>query len=256
MKHLVLTIVAAATLCSTQAVAQQRVRNLSTSTNKLNVELLQNTEQTVQMSRYFFAGYNTLCVPMAMTAEQLQKAAPGLTVERFAGIQQDGTNLCLLFVDCTADGIQAGVPYLVYSPKAQTMFLRNTDAMNIGNETYTIRQSDNAGNTVAFSSSWESMAREGRYGIPAQQSVTPLESILIRTEADKTFLPTRCGFAWEQQSASASKLIIKHVSASEVTAISNIVTEQTANEAYDLSGRKVSAAHKGLVIENGKKVRR
>lgn len=256
MKHIVLTIVAAATLCATTAVAQQRVRNLSTSTSKLNVELLQNTDQTVQVSRYFFAGYNTLCLPVSLTAEQLQKAAPGITVERLAAIQQEGSDLNLLFVDCTAEGISEGVPYLVYSPKAQTMFVRNTDAMSIGSETYTIRMSDNAGNQVAFSSSWESLAREGRYGIPAQQNVTPLESVLIRTEADKTFLPTRCGFAWEQQSASARNLVIKHVSANEVTAISNVLTEQTSSEVYDLQGRKVTSAHKGLVIENGKKVRK
>ena len=253
MKHLILSLVAVATLCTAPAMAQQKVRNLSTSTSKLNVELLQNTDQTVQVSRYFFAGYNTLCLPMSLSAEQLQKAAPGLTVERLAAIQQQGSELCLLFVDCTADGIEAGVPYLVNSPKNQTMFVRNTEAMSISGEARTIRLSDNAGNQVAFSSSWESMAREGRYGIPAQQNVTPLESVLIRTEADKTFLPTRCGFAWEEQSESAQNLVIKHVSASEVTAISSVTAEQESANAYDLQGRKVTSAHKGLIIENGKK---
>jgi len=254
MKHLVLAIVAAATLCTTTAVAQNKVRNLSTSTNKLNVELLQNADQTVQVSRYFFAGYNTLCLPMTVSAEQLQKAAPGITVERLAAIQQEGSDLCLLFVDCTDEGIQAGVPYLVNSPRHMTMFVRNTEAMGVSTDMHTIRISDEAGNQVAFSSSYESMAREGRYGIPAQQNVTPLESVLIRTEADKTFLPTRCGFAWEQQSPTANNLLIKHVAASEVTAIQGVKVENGAGAVYDLNGHKVTSSHKGIVIENGRKV--
>ena len=255
MKHLVLVCVALATMCG-QVNAQNKVRNLSTSTQKLNVEMLQNTDQTVSLNRYFFAGYNTLCLPMSMTAAQLEQAAEGLRVERLAAIQQEGSELNLIFVDCTADGIQAGVPYLVYSPKSQTLRALNTDVMNIGTEVRTVRLSDNEGNTVAFSSSWESMAKVGRYGIPAQQNVTPLESVLVRTEADKTFLPTRCGFTWEQQSATASNLVIRHAAGmQEVSAIRSTMTENNGTEVYDLNGRRMgNAMQKGIYVKGGEKV--
>ena len=69
MKHFTLILMAVATIC-TQSFAQTRVRNIYADVKSLNVELLQNTDQTVQLNRHLFAGYNTLCMPMSMSAEQ------------------------------------------------------------------------------------------------------------------------------------------------------------------------------------------
>ena len=171
MKQLLLALTMVTAL-STSAFAQGQVKNVYASNPKLNIELLQNTNQTAQLNRYLFAGYNTLCVPMSMTAEQLGD----VKAERLAGIQQEGDVLNLYFVECTNEGIQAGVPYLVYSPKSQYLRIKNSEAMNINNELRAIRMSDNAGNTVTFSSNWETVKKDGLYGIPAQQNVTPLES--------------------------------------------------------------------------------
>lgn len=252
MKHTFIALFASA-LCLT---ASAQVKYVSTNTTKLNVEQLQDLTATSHVSRYFFAGYNTLCLPMTMSAEQISEAAPGLTVERLVAIRQEGSVLNLYFADCTDSGIEAGVPYLVYSPKAQSMRLRNTDAMGLSTELKAVRLSDGQGNQVTFSSSWEAIAKEGRYGIPAQQNVTPLESILVRTEGDKTFLPTRCGFSWDQQAPSASELQIKHVAMSEATAIAGVQAEKVATgETFDLSGRKVSGQmKKGIYVIDGEKV--
>ena len=188
MKQLVLAMMMA-TAISTSAFAQNKVKNVYASSSKLDVEMLQS-EQPIQLNRYFFAGYNTLCLPMSVSAEQLGD----IKVERFQGIEQEGNILNLYFVECTNEGIQAGVPYLVYSPKSQYFRIKNSDAMTIGNELKVIRMSDKNGNTVTFGSGWETIEKVGRYGIPAQQDVTPLEAVLVRTNADKKFLPTRCGF--------------------------------------------------------------
>jgi hypothetical protein len=245
-----------ATAMSTTALAQNKVKNIYASADKLDIELMQSSDQTVQLNRYFFAGYNTLCLPFSLTADQVAAAAKNLKVERLAGIQQQGDVLNLYFIECTADGIEAGVPYLVYSPTSQYMRMKNTEVLNYDHQLKTIRMSDNNGNTVSFGSGWESIEKAGRYGIPAKQSVTPLESILVRTDADKTFLPTRCGFMWEQQAASASSLNIVHASGmGEVTAIIGITEDKTADgNYYDLQGRKVSKTSKGLRIQDGKKV--
>lgn len=249
MKQLLLAVTMVTAL-STSAFAQGQVKNIYASSNKLNMELLQNKEQTVQLNRYLFAGYNTLCVPMTLTAEQLGD----VKAERFVGIQQEGNVLNLYFVECTSEGIQAGSPYLIYSPKSQYLRVKNNDALTIDNELKAIHMSDNAGNAVTFSSNWETVKKDGLYGIPAQQNVTPLESVLIRTDGDKSFLPTRCGFSWDMQSSTAQELRIVHISQAEATAIKNINIQKTSDNAYDLSGRKVSKNVKGLRIQDGKKV--
>ena len=249
MKQLLLAMVMA-TAVGTTAFAQNKVKNVYASSSKLDIEMLQS-DQTIQLNRYFFAGYNTLCLPMSVSAEQLGD----IKIERFAGIKQEGNVLNLYFVECTSDGIQAGVPYLVNSPKSQYLRVKNSDAMTIDNQLKTIHMSDNNGNVVTFGSGWETIEKVGRYGIPAQQDVTPLEAVLVRTNADKKFLPTRCGFTWDQQNASAKELRIVHLAASEVTTINSIKTQNTTTEnIYDLSGRKVNKTAKGLRIQDGKKV--
>ena len=175
MKHTFIALVASA-LCLT---ASAQVKYMSTNTQKLNVEQLQDQAKTVEVGRYFFAGYNTLCLPMSMSAEQLAQAAPGVTLERLVAIRQEGSTLNLYFADCTADGIEAGMPYLVYSPKEQSLRFKNTDAMSLTTDLKAVRLDDQQGNMVTFSSSWEAIAKEGRYGIPAQQNVYPLESVLV-----------------------------------------------------------------------------
>ena len=191
---------------------------------------------------------------MSMTAAQIAEAGD-LRVERLVAIGQEGNVLNLYFADCTAEGIEAGVPYLVYSAKEQTLRVKNTDAMTVSTELKAVRMIDGNGNQVTFSSSWEAMTKEGRYGIPAQQNVYPLESVLVRTEGDKTFLPTRCGFSWDEKSESAEELCIKHITMSEATAIAGVESVKAANgEAYDLSGRKMNGQmKKGIYVVDGEK---
>ena len=254
MKQFVLALTMTMALTTT-AFAQNKVKNIYASSHKLDIEMMQNSEQAIQLNRFFFAGYNTLCLPFSLTTEQIALAAKDLKVERLAGIKQEGATLNLYFVDCTAEGIQAGVPYLIYSPKSQYLKVKNTDVLNFDKELKTVRMADDNGNVVTFGSSWESLERVGHYGIPAKQDVTPLESVLVRTEGDKTFLPTRCGFTWLQQSASANELKIQHAaSKGEVTAILGIKQNNTTGgDYYDLQGRKTSENAKGIRIQNGKK---
>ena len=254
MKQLVLFVILAMSL-STTTFAQKRVKNIYASSSKLDIELMQNSDQTVQLNRYFFAGYNTLCLPFSLTADQVALVAKDLRIERLAGIQQEGSTLNLYFVDCTDEGIQAGVPYLVFSPTSQYLKVKNTDVLHFDPELKAIYMTDDKGNVVTFGSSWESIEKVGRYGIPAKQDVTPLESVLVRTEADKEFLPTRCGFTWVQQAASANDLKIQHAaSKGEVTAILGINQDKsTGSDSYDLQGHKTSTNTKGIRIQNGKK---
>ena len=84
MKNFVLAMMMA-TAVSTTAFAQKGMKNIYASSSKLDIELLQNSEQTVQLNRYLFVCYNSLCLPRSPTAEQLGD----IRVERLAGIRQE-----------------------------------------------------------------------------------------------------------------------------------------------------------------------
>lgn len=266
MKHFVLILAAMAVMGSQSATAQNRVKNLTAETVKLDAAQVENTDQTVRLSRYLFAGYNTLCLPMSLSADQLEQAVPGAKVERLAAIGQEGNTLNLYFIDCTAEGVEAGMPYLIFSPKAKYMTVTNTDAVSFSTEANVVRMSDAKGNQVTFSSSWETREREGLYGIPAKQNVEVLESVLMRTTVEQAFRPTRCGFDWEHQSATATNLEIKHInSLSEVTGLKTATAASKGLvNVYDLKGhllRKQVDAKKaktslptGVYIIGGEKV--
>ncbi|MBR6032651.1 MAG: T9SS type A sorting domain-containing protein [Bacteroidaceae bacterium] len=243
MRHFTLLLMAAATIC-TNAFAQNRAKNIYTSTTELNLEVLQNQAQPVVLNRTLFAGYNTICLPMSLSAEQLQAAAKDVQVERLETIRQEGSTLNMYFLDCTNEGIEAGVPYLIFSPTFQTLHANTTESLGISTELQSITKSDGAGNTVTFGSSWEMLKVEGRYGIPAQQDTYILESVLIRTEGDKAFLPTRCGFTWDEQTSTASALEIKHV-----TSLSDI---ETSIEKLQQTGAKVDIYNaQGTLVMSG-----
>ena len=192
---------------------------------------------------------------MSLSAEQFAKTAPNVKVEKLAAIGQEGNTLCLYFVDCTDKGIEAGMPYLIFSPTTQYLRVKNTDANGFSADAKAVRLADNNGNQVCFSSSWNTRVTEGLYGIPAQQNVKILESVLIRTSGEQAFRPTRCGFNWEAQSPNATKLEIKHVSSSDVTAINAAKVDNAAGDVYDLQGRRLnSKPAKGVIIQNGRKV--
>ena len=242
MKHFTLALVAAAAFCS-QAFAQNKVKNLYTSGTTLNVSLLNNEEQPVQINRTLFAGYNSICLPMSLSADQLQAAAKGVQVERLISIGQEGSTLNLYFLDCTNEGIEAGVPYLIYSPTLQTLRANSTDAEAVSTALKCVTKTDSEGNQITFGSSWESIQVEGRYGIPAMQETDELQSILICTNGDKTFLPTRCGFTWDKQSTTAQALEIKHITdvAGEETCIKDLQSQDAEVDIYNVQGAMVQS---------------
>ena len=253
MRHITLLLMAAATIC-TSAFAQPRPKYVYTSSTTLNVEALQNQAQPVVLNRTLFAGYNTICLPMSLNAEQLKAAAKDVQVERLEMVRQEGNTLCMYFLDCTNEGIEAGVPYLIFSPTFQSLRANTEQSSGINADLKSITKSDNNGNTVTFGSSWETIQVAGRYGIPAQQDTYILESILIRTEGDKAFLPTRCGFTWDQQASDATELEIKHVTSLEdiETSIEKLQQAGATVDVYNaqgtlvLSQTNIDAAKKSL----------
>ncbi len=237
MKRFLLMMAIASIAGSQWGFAQNRVKSLSAERETMDVQAISQEGQTVRLSRYLYAGYNTLCLPMSLTAEGLQQAVPGAKLERLAAVRQEGSKLCLYFVDCTREGIEAGMPYLIFTPAAKYMQVKNVETTRYSTDAVAVRMADSQGNRVSFGSSWNARQSAGRYGIPAKQNVTVLESVLVRTHGEQTFLPTRCGVSWESQSATATELEIKHIdSTMELSAVKAVATEGALVDVYDLKG--------------------
>ncbi len=236
MKHFSLILFALTALLTSVSAQTVRTKYVNTSLNTLNVEVFNQTEQPVQLSRILLAGYNSICLPVALNAEQLQAAATDVRVERFTGMRQEGDVLNLFFVDCTEEGIEAGVPYLIFSPKSQYLRAKTTEANGISTQLRDITMTDALGNRIVFASSWESVQQADRYGIPAKQDTEILESILVRTDGEQTFLPTRCGFSWESQANGAAKLQIKHVTTADVNRMESLKQSTAIADIYDVNG--------------------
>ena len=266
MKKFLLILAAMAVVGGQSSFAQTKVLKLSAETSKLNVAQVSEAEGDVQMSRYLFAGYNTLCLPISVSADQLKEQLPGVKLERLGAIRQEGSTLCLYFVDCTNEGVEAGMPYLVYSPQKKYLRVNSNGARRLAADASAVRMNDGQGNQVNFSGSWETRLKEGLYGIPAQQDALILESVLIRTEGDKSFLPTRCGFTWDEQMPTATRLEIKHVTsmAGTQTSIEKLQAEDAVVDVYNVAGQivkksvRVNAAMQslpaGIYVIGGEKV--
>ena len=239
MKRFSLLLLALTALFTTASAQKVRTKYLSTSSQTLNVSELLKADQTVQISRILLAGYNSICLPMTLSAEQLQEAAPDVRVERFTGMRQEADELQLFFVDCTSEGIEAGVPYLIYSPKTQYLRANSTNTDGVSTQLRDVTMTDAAGNRIVFGSRWEAVQSIGRYGIPAKQDTEVLESILTRTDGEQTFLPTRCGFDWEAQAPTATKLQIKHVATADADRIAALKASNDIVDIYDTSGQLV-----------------
>lgn len=238
MKKITLAVL---TMLAMQTASAQSTKYVFTSSQTLNTKPLTEAGQAFQLNRTLLAGYNTICLPVSLDAEQLQAAAKDVQLERLVSIKQEGDVLNLYFMDCTKEGVQAGVPYLIYSPIVQNLKVKSGQCGATDLEIKNITLNDDNGNQVTFNSSWTAIQAEGRYGIPTQQDAYILESVLIRTDADKTFLPTRCGFIWNKQSVTATSLNIKHVTSMSgiETSIAKLQAAGTKVDIYDTKGALV-----------------
>ena len=200
--------------------------------SKMDFSKVKETTATVRLNRYFYAGYNTLCLPFSVSADNLrQLMGEGVMLERLVNAE----NGQLTFMDVTDQGVEAGMPYLIYAPARATVTFSTTD-LNLVQQPQGVRigQASMVGN-------FEPAQHVNMFGIPAQQDTDLLQSVLVRTEGDKTFLPTRCGFTWDAQSTTATTLQIKHITGTEgmETSISRLRAEGTEVDVYDTAGNLI-----------------
>lgn len=264
MKRFTLTLMAAAAMLL-PSIAQAQLRTVYTAGQKLDFELLADKSTPKQLYRTLYAGYNSLCLPVSLTPNQLSETGCELQIERLAKIKQEGDVLKLYFIDCTKEGIQAGMPYIVFSPSFQPLRVRVDE---YSTELKSITMTDDTGeNQVTFGSTWEAFRQEGLYGIPAQQDTYELDAILVRTDELKSFLPTRCCFDWTKSALNATQMEIVHITsmdAIDATSIETLKAKNSTVDIYDVQGKLVAsrmpiraamrALKAGVYVVNGQKI--
>lgn len=251
MKRILLS---AAMLAALTASAQNRpvhpIRTyVSTSAQTINTESLQNSD--ARLGRIVYQGYNTLCLPFSLSAEEFAMAfGAETTVEKAVGAYTENGTFTICFADCTGENLEAGMPYLIHTEKARSLSLSNSTGMTVSQPS-SVQLSDNQGNVVTFRGSFERLQPVGTWAIPAVQGEIPAD--LIKCDGARQLNPTRCFFTWDNQSA-ASNMVIRHVAAGEyVTGINAAAVTTAEGTVYNLAGQRVNNAN-GVTIQGGKKV--
>lgn len=222
------------------------------STNAATLELAKLEQTNSTLLRTLYKGYNTVCLPFSIAAEDVQHMlGADVTVEKAIGATLDGQDFTLCLMDCTSEGLEAGMPYLVYSPKTAFARISNRTGMVLA-QPAAVTLSDGEGNVATWRGSFEQLKPIGSWAIPAVQGEIPAE--LICCTGDRLLNPTRCYLTWEQQGA-ASRMVIRHVSGGELITGLNAATVTTGNGAtYNLAGQRIAAPQTGVNIQGGKKV--
>ena len=196
------------------------------------------TAQTVTYSRANTAGYNSVCLPFAISAADFGSEA---RLEQFTST--DGQSVSLT---STTDENAAGQPCFVYCPKTQTEWTLTKQNAHIVAEP--IEASD--GNAVLHGSFTNAAIGAGQYKLTADGTAFGVTTDKGKVTAFRTYLTPAT------TAGAAALLQVLHDGA-EVTGVNTAVQPAGVNQpaaVYDLTGRRVQRITRpGIYIVNGKK---
>lgn len=249
MKRILLSAAMVAALSANAQTTAPRTKYVSTSAETIDIELVQ--QATTRLSRTFYFGYNTLCLPYSLTAEEVEtNLGAGMKIEKPVGAMLEGNDFVLCFAECTGEGIEAGMPYLVYSDKAKYVAFTNTTGTSVDTPA-SVSFGDGQGNVATFRGSFERLTPIGTWAIPAVQGEIPAN--LICCDGARMLNPTRCFFTWDAQNG-ANNMVIRHLAAGETVSGITSANITTADGAvYNTAGQRVQQGH-GVMIQGGKKI--
>lgn len=196
------------------------------------------TAQTVTYSRANTAGYNSVCLPFAISAADFGSEA---RLEQFTST--DGQSVSLT---STTDENAAGQPCFVYCPETQTEWTLTKQNAHIVAEP--IEASD--GNAVLHGSFTNAAIGAGKFKLTADGTAFGVTTDKGKVTAFRTYLTPAT------TAGAAALLQVLHDGA-EVTGVNTAVQPAGVNQpaaVYDLTGRRVQRITRpGIYIVNGKK---
>lgn len=249
MKRILLSAAMLAALSASAQTFRPTRTYVSTSAQQINIESLQSAD--ARLGRIVYQGYNTLCLPFSLTAEEFAAAfGAETTVEKAIGACAENDTFIICFADCTGQDLEAGMPYLIHTEKLRSITLSNSTGMTVSQPS-SVRLNDNQGNVATFRGSFERLEPVGTWAIPATPGEVP--SDLIKCDGARILNPTRCFFTWDSVDA-ASKMEIRHMGVEGTLNGINAADVTTADgTTYNLAGQRVNNTN-GVMIQGGKKV--
>lgn len=216
----------------------------------------------INVSRYVFEGWNTICLPFSMSAQQVKETfGADCRLETLVGVENDGANqLKLNFQDCKSKGIEANKPYILYynganqtvNFKASNIMLKSADA--------SVSFTDNNGVKVTFAAAKMKTEADGLYGILAKDN-SEAAFVSVGSLVTSGFYATRCYI----QLSSGTSAILKanHIGEGDITSVNSVVRNGESVDVYNVSGVKVASnasisdinsLNKGVYVVKGKKI--
>lgn len=196
------------------------------------------TAQTVTYSRANTAGYNSVCLPFAISAADFGSEA---RLEQFTST--DGQSVSLT---STTDENAAGQPCFVYCPETQTEWTLTKQ------NAYIVAEPNEAsdGNAVLHGSFTNAAIGAGQYKLTADGTAFGVTTNKGKVTAFRTYLTPAT------TAGAAALLQVLHDGA-EVTGVNTTVQPAGVNQPaaiYDLTGRRLQRITRpGIYIVNGKK---
>lgn len=196
-----------------------------------------NIFQTVSLTRTLKAGWNTICLPFATTAEAV--AGEGAVAYAFTDVSEENE---LTFSKVA--NMEANVPYLFYCEnEAVNPNFNNVTLMAAEPKTITPD-----GSAWSFKGNYTpGMDMNGKYGVTGDK---------VRLAGSGSTLNGMRAYLEGPDNAQATVKVNKFDTEETGIILTPAAQEETNSEQiiYDLSGRRVNKTQKGIYIINGKKV--
>lgn len=229
----------------------EQIITLDEAATEYSVPTLTGSSATVHLKRTFtLNSWNSLCVPFAITADQL-KSQFGDNV-RLA--EYTGVNASTLLFTTTTSGVVAGTPYLIRPTKAQadgTDYYEFTGVTSFAAEPTSVSQTASAtdgGATITYSGSFRKTTA------PAKSYVLR-KNLIYHLSKDMQMKGFRGYF---EESGAAGAKEISAWTLDEATGITTVnATGAADGPTYNLQGQRVSgkaSLQRGVYIVGGKKV--
>lgn len=246
-------LIAAMAFMALVANAQQKV-TLSTYQGT-NIEKYNGQELAVTVNRYVIRGWNTLCLPFDVTADELNEAfGSDCRLERLVGVESNSTGIVLNFQDCKAGGVKAGVPYILYYT-GENASKKISKTATITRDRLPISFTDSrTGATVTMNGAQQRTDATGLYGILARDNA---EATFVGTDdITNGFYATRCFV--EVSTGNKTPLFTHHIGEGEATSINSVARAGERVEVFNVSGVKVAdridGLQPGVYVVKGRKV--
>lgn len=189
--------------------------------------------------------WNTFCMPFSMTKTQLDaNLGSDAEIKRFNRLSVDGENFTLSFADIDKNlGTMAGAAYMVRTKQ-------NVDAIVVKNAQTNAADNSNSntnnGHTVKF-------CRTLHKQIVPQGSFIISNNLFYLVDSEVYIKGFRGYFTVSGPALSNAKLSFD-IDGEYVTEIDGVKVEESYTNIYDLQGRQITNACKGMYIKNGRKV--